>query len=54
MTSEQIDALEEWIVAIIADRDRASDVFEAVVRQKAKVQVKEAFGILLADWEKEA
>lgn len=43
MTREQIDALEEWIVTIIRDCDRASDLQDAIRRCQIKDEVVKAF-----------
>jgi len=45
MTKEQIDALEEWIVSIIREQDRASDLQDAVRRYRLRDEVEVAFGL---------
>lgn len=45
MREDQLLALEAWIVAIIRDEDRASDLYETMARQRALEDVRERFGL---------
>jgi hypothetical protein len=39
LTSEQLLALEAWIVSIIRDEDRAADIHESLQRSRCKEEV---------------
>lgn len=43
MTKEEIDVLERWIESIIEDKDRASDLHEAIRRSACKEEVIQTF-----------
>ena len=45
MTKEQLDALEDWIVAVIQREDRASDLREALHCHRMRDAVEAAFGL---------
>ncbi len=45
MTREQLEVLEEWVVAIVADRDRASDLIDCKHRSECKDDVLKVFGL---------
>lgn len=49
MTLDQLDALEQWIVAIIKDEDRASDLRDRMDRDDLRKLVEKEFG--LRSWE---
>jgi hypothetical protein len=43
MREDQLLALEAWIVSIVRDEDRASDVHEALARSRAYEDVRQRF-----------
>jgi hypothetical protein len=45
MTEDQFTALEEWIEAIIAERDRASDIHDSVRRMDARKEFRRELGL---------
>lgn len=45
MTKEQLNAIEEWIKALIDERDRASGTHEAVRAFLVKEDVERVFGL---------
>ena len=45
MTEEQLNALEDWIVAIIRKEDRASDLHETLHCHRMREAVEVAFGL---------
>lgn len=45
MTKEQLEALEDWIVSIIREEDRASDAHEVLRRRMMREDVEKAFGL---------
>jgi len=49
MNEEQLLALEAWIVSIIRDEDRASDIHESMCRRRNLDNVREKFGLEVAD-----
>jgi hypothetical protein len=49
MTEDQLMALEFWIVSIIRDEDRASDLHETMARSRALDDVRERFGLKVQD-----
>ena len=45
MTEEQLNALEDWIVAIIREEDRASDLHETLHCHQMREAVEVAFDL---------
>ena len=45
MTEEQLNALEDWIVAIIRKEERASDLHETLHCHQMREAVEVAFGV---------
>jgi predicted MarR family transcription regulator len=45
MTEEQLNALENWIVAIIREEDRASGIEDVVYRVRMREAAEVAFGL---------
>jgi hypothetical protein len=45
MSKDQLDALEQWIVAIIKDEGRHSDLIDRKQRDVWREQVEKEFGI---------
>lgn len=45
MSEAQLDALEQWIVAIIKDEDRHSDLIDRKHRDVWRGQVEKEFGL---------